>query len=101
MRRLLIAVCLFCSLLAYAETPLKPTDIGRFQIVIVPASVNTPGGDVYMLDTSTGSVWRAVYMHNLETPDIGAASNPRVWVPMSRFNSDKELADFVAQHQHK
>jgi hypothetical protein len=93
-------LCLLVATVGYSQTASNTpkNDVGRFQIVIVPATGNTPGGDTYLLDTSTGSVWRAIYLRNFEVSENGTASNPRIWVPMIRLNSDKELADFIAAH---
>jgi|HubBroStandDraft_6_1064221.scaffolds.fasta_scaffold3156118_1 hypothetical protein len=102
MKHLFVILCLFVATAGYSQTAPKneapKNDVERFQIVVVPATGNTPGGDTYLLDTSTGSVWRAIYLRNLEVAENGTASNPRVWVPMTRLNSDKELADFIAVH---
>ncbi len=77
MKRLIVLCILLCAL-AHSQNAPK-SDVGRFQIVTVPAATNTPGGDTYLLDTVTGSVWRAVYMHNLQGPGKRiAAQSPRV-----------------------
>jgi hypothetical protein len=86
--------------LAYAQKPAAQAETGRFQIVAQP-STNEVLGNVYLVDTTTGRVWREIDYESADGDDNGLAGTPLVWVPMTRLDSAKELYAFSARHPKK
>jgi len=82
-----------------SPTAPKP-ETGRFQIFTQP-STNDMFGDTYLLDTATGRVWRRISLKDADGDDNGLAGEPRVWIPMTRLDSARELDAFSQRHPEK
>jgi hypothetical protein len=92
MKPLIVAVAVLLAF-AWAQQP-RPAiaskqEAGRFQIFGEPA---------YLLDTTTGKVWRQLDLEDAEGDESGLRGKPRVWVPMTRLDSAQDLVAFVIRH---
>jgi hypothetical protein len=100
MKSLLIAIAtlLLVVLVWGQQQPLRPAatkpEVGRFQIVAQPGTA----GEVFLLDTSTGKVWREVLFQIAKGDDNGLDGAPWLWIPMTRLDSKTDLVAFVARH---
>lgn len=86
--------------LVKAQTQTKPitapapkADSGRYQIIAQPGTTDIMG-NVYLLDTDTGRVWRQIRLSDAEGDDNGLAGEPTVWMPMTRLDSAADLLAF-------
>ncbi len=83
MRRVLLAALLLPALFSVveAQSPEKPLDHGRYQIVFSPHA----RADSFLLDTQTGTVWQFTKYTNL-------ANEPMAWVVVPRIDNDMDMA---------
>jgi hypothetical protein len=75
-------------------------EAGRYQIVAQPGT-NEVLGNVFLVDTATGKVWRQIDLQSAGGDDNGLEGAPRLWMPMTRIDSFKELVSFSARHPEK
>ena len=78
---------------AYAqEAPKPPEEVtpDRYQIVFTP---DVPG-DTFLLDTSSGRVWRMTHITDLK-------GEPDVWMYMWRVDSEAERTALYTEHGKK
>jgi hypothetical protein len=81
-------------LFALAGAQQQPNTSGRFQIV----ANGTERDGHFLLNTSSGQVWREITLSSASGDDNGLAGEPEVWVPMTRLNSAAEVNAFVARN---
>ena len=90
---LLLAVC-GVALLAQSNHPAapqpRPTQPGRFQIVVNPAA----RADTFLLDTASGHIWQRTKYTDLP-------GQPEVWQIQDRVDSQLDLVAWAADHQPK
>ncbi len=73
---------------------------GRFQIAAQPGT-NDIMGNVFLLDTETGKVWKAIRLQDADGDDNGLGGEPYIWAPMTRLDSRGELNAFYVRHPEK
>jgi len=84
----------------WTQQPAPQRASGRFQIIAQPGT-NEVLGNIFLLDTSDGKVWRQIDLQGPDGDDNGLAGAPRLWVPMTRLDSEKDLSAFSARHPGK
>lgn len=95
MKRIAIALLLFCSL-GFAQEPKHPvkTDVQpvapRYQLFVNP----NVRADTFMIDSWTGKVW----VHTSLTEIVG---DPDVWMTQERIDSQDDLATYYKTHVTK
>jgi hypothetical protein len=98
---LFAAALLIISALAQPQTkPVARAEAGRYQIVAQPAT-NEILGNVFLLDTATGKVWRQIDLQSASGDDNGLEGTPRLWMPMTRLDSFRDLVTFTGRHPEK
>ena len=75
-------------------------EVGRYQIVAQPGT-NEILGNVFLVDTTTGKVWRQIDLKSAGGDDNGLEGAPRLWMPMTRLDSSRDLVSFSARHPEK
>ena len=84
-QKMALAVAMLLPLLPIRATAEEQVaQIGRYQIINSPLGARF----TYLLDTVTGRVWQLA-----KYPDI--KGEPELWEPMNRFDSTKELVDYL------
>lgn len=100
----LAVAALVLAVLVWAQpqpTPAAPkSDAGRFQIFSQPAT-NEVLGSAFLVDTTTGKVWRQIHLEGADGDDNGLLGEPHIWVPMTRLDSERELSAFYLRHPGK
>lgn len=90
---LTIAFLAYAAATAHAQDAPKPAEDvtpDRYQIVFSP---DVPA-DTFLLDTSTGRVWRLTHVTDLK-------GEPDVWMNMWRVDSDSEKLALYTEHGKK
>lgn len=105
MKKWIYAAIFVLPLLAIAlaegqQKPVARAETGRFQVIAQPAT-NEVLGNVYLLDTATGRVWREINYESADGDDNGLANTPVLWVPMTRLDSAQQLYAFSLRHPKK
>ena len=95
-----IAVLIISAAAQQETKPTTRTDVGRYQVIAQPAT-NEILGNVFLVDTATGRVWRQIDLQSAGGDDNGLEGTPRLWMPMTRLDSLKDLASFSARHPEK
>src|SRR5689334_19183437 len=97
----LMIAMLVMAVLVWAQPQSKPaptkSDVGRFQIFNQP-STNDMFGGTYLVDTTTGKVWRRINLEDADGDDNGLTGEPQLLVPMTRLDSQNELIAFSLRH---
>lgn len=95
MRRVAVAILLFCSL-GFAQQPKHPikTDVQpgapRYQLFVNPEV----RADTFLLDTVTGKVWQRTHFSSL-------LDEPDAWIAQDRIDSDEEFLAWFKKHVTK
>ena len=87
---LLLAVCGVALLAQSNQAGTRPTQAGRFQIVVNPAA----RADTFLLDTASGHIWQRTKYTDLP-------GQPEVWQIQDRVDSQLDLVAWAADHQPK
>ena len=90
---LVLAICgvaLFAQSNHAAASQPRPTQAGRFEMVINPAA----RADTFLLDTATGHIWQRTKYTDLP-------GQPEVWQIQDRVDSQLDLVAWAAEHSPK